>query len=92
MRMVSNKHVTSTSVKRFKKVHVLHKAYVAKPIETAVEKIEPVIEKNEPVIIEAPAVKVEEEHTEVFAAPVPKRKKRVTEPFENNEEKPEDNG
>ena len=91
--MVSNKHVTSTSVKRFKKVHVLHKAYVAKPIETVVDKVEPVVvEKSEPVHIETPVVKVEEEHTEAFAMPIPRKRKKVVEPIENNEEKPEDNG
>ena len=37
MRMVSNKHVTSTSMKRFKKVHVQHKEYVAKPVVERVE-------------------------------------------------------
>ena len=32
MRMVSNRHLSPNSVKRFKKVHVIRKVYVSKPV------------------------------------------------------------
>lgn len=98
--MVSNKHLSTANVKRFKKIHVPHKMYVAKPalvkknnIEVVKEE-EPVIVKKEEIQIE-PEVKVVEAAPEIeeLAAPKPKRKKKVAEPeIENNEEKPEDNG
>ena len=84
MRMVSNRHVTGASVKRFKKVHVQHKAYVVKPVEKAEEK-EPVVVVEDPV--------VEEVQEEVLETPKPRRRsKKVEETLENNEEKPEYDG
>ena len=104
--MVSNKHLSTANVKRFKKIHVPHKMYVAKPAlvkkqNTEVVKIEePVIEKKEEIIEKKEEIKVEQEVNvteapiaEELAAPKPKRKKKAEEPkTENNEEKPEDNG
>lgn len=105
MRMVSNKHVTSTSMKRFKKVHVQHKEYVAKPV---VERVEVKFEEKEGTpevrpeekeyisqdVIESGTTEIEEMVDEELAAPKPKRsrKKKTEETVENNEEKPEDNG
>lgn len=86
--MVTNKHVTSQSVKRFKKVHVQHKAYVAKPVEKVEVVIEePVVEKK---VAETPAI--EEEQNEVLAAPKPRVRRKKAEDIENNEEKPEYDG
>lgn len=82
--MVSNRHVTGASVKRFKKVHVQHKAYVVKPVEKAEEKV-PVV------VVEAPVVEeVKEEESK--PQKLRNRKKKVEETPENNEEKPEYDG
>lgn len=103
MRMVSNKHVTSSSMKRFKRVHVLHKAYVVKPASMTeketenkqVAAVEPPVNEElvVPKVVDAEMPK-EETNEEALAAPKPKtrRKKKVVETEENNEEKPENNG
>ena len=82
MRMVSNRHLTS-SVKRFKRVHVQHKAYIAKPI--------PVAESSVP---EKEVAKEEEKVTvrETADESTPKksnRRKKAAEDIENNEENTE---
>lgn len=75
MRMVSNKHVTSSSMKRFKRVHVLHKAYVAKPASiTEKEESKPVVEEEnveKTVIAVEPPVLEELVVPEVVDAEVP---------------------
>ena len=84
MRMVSKLHMSPTSVKRFKRVHVQHKAFVAsnKPVvvaeETKVE--EPVVE---------PVVETVVETEEVSAPKKSQKRKKVEEPIENNEENTE---
>lgn len=102
--MVSNKHVTGTSMKRFKKVHVLHKEYVVKPVERVEVKLE--VEESTPEVrpaeeeyisleaVETGTTETEEKVEEELATPKPKRtrKKKTEEAVENNEEKPEDNG
>lgn len=77
--MVSNKHVSGVSMKRFKRVHVLHKMYVAKPTNKVEEK---------------PAAPVVEEKPEIIATPKVKtqKRKKVVKDIENNEEKPEYDG
>jgi len=101
MRMVSNRHLSPNSVKKFKRVHIARKVYVSRPTEKVVEPVteEPV--KEEPVkeaqVKEeyvAPEVIKVEEPVEKIATPKPKssRRKKVEEVVENNEEKPENNG
>lgn len=75
MRMVSNRHVGGLSMKRFKRVHVHHKAYIEKPIET-----KPVAEAEEPVVAEAEPVE----------KPKKTRKRKSKASAENNEETNED--
>ena len=82
MRMVSNRHLTS-SVKRFKRVHVQHKAYIAKPIST--------VETSVP---DKEVAKEEEKVTvrETADESTPKksnRRKKAAEDIENNEENTE---
>lgn len=96
MRMVSNKHVTSMSMKRFKKVHVQHKVYVATPIgkKDKVKEEAPVVEE-EKIIIPEPVVDVISGETEIVETPKPRTRKKkaaVVETVENNEEKPENDG
>lgn len=79
MRMVSNKHVSGSSMKHFKRVHVLHKMYVAKPKNKVEEKPEPQEIEEAPEII--PDFK-----------PKAQRRKKVADYIENNEEKPEYDG
>lgn len=89
--MVSKLHLSPMSVKKFKKVHVLHKAYVAK-----IKKVEPV--EEEPAVVEAekerpvvsePVVETETNVSpeEIDAPKKPVRRKKVAE--ENNEENTE---
>jgi len=93
--MVSNRHVNSVSMKRFKRVHIQHKVLHA--VHTTVnEEPKPVqeqVEESVPEIIEE-ETRVEVVQEDVLASPKPKakRKKKVVETEENNEEKPEDNG
>ena len=93
MRMVSNRHVNTANMKRFKRVHIPHKVFIAKPEERAEE--EPVLQVSEivPAIDEYATPEVFETEV-VVEAPKPKRsrKKKTEETVENNEEKPEDNG
>lgn len=100
--MVSKKHLSSASVKRFKKVHVAHKVFVAntKRTEVVVEKEipAPVVKEEVPVVEQAPVVEelavapveqvVEEQKEETPAPKKTTRKKKVTE-TENNEENTE---
>lgn len=102
--MVSNRHVTGPSMKKFKRIHVQHKVYITKPIEKLEieadeRKKEEETIKIEEKVVESPAV--QEVETEIVA-PEPKRTRKkktavvetieniVTgETIENNEEKSE---
>ena len=108
MRMVSNRHVTGPSMKKFKRIHVQHKVYITKPIEKLEikadeRKKEEEVVKIEEKVVESPAI--QEVETEVVTpAPKPRTRKKkaavvetieniVTgETIENNEEKSEENG
>ena len=96
MRMVSNRHLSPNSVKKFKRVHIARKVYVSRPTEKVVEPVkeEPVKEAQVKEEYVAPEVIKVEEPVENIAAPKPKssRRKKVEEVVENNEEKPENNG
>lgn len=103
MRMVSNKHVSPNSVKKFKRVHVMRKAYIAKNkmVETPVESVNeiPVSVVKE---IENPQVEliadtvildekplIDEAETVTVTAKKTRKKKVVMSDTENNEEKTE---
>ena len=91
MRMVSNKHVSTASMKRFKRVHVQHKMYVDgnNIIKTPV-KIDEKVEET-PKIEEVNKTEVIENVLATEAKPK-RTRKRAEETIENNEENPEDNG
>ena len=100
MRMVSKIHVSPTSVKRFKKVHVIHKPYMSKKlvlkqdeIETSVFGVKPekkVVEKEVAVDEPIPVIIEPKEKEQIFESTQPQkrsRKKRVVEEtVKNNEE------
>lgn len=94
--MVSNRHLSPNSVKKFKRVHIARKVYVSRPTEKVVEPVKEESVKEAQVKEEyvAPEVIKVEEPVENISAPKPKssRRKKVEEVVENNEEKPENNG
>ena len=93
--MVSNRHMNSVAMKRFKRVHVQHKiSYAVHKVEKKEEKmIQPQPEKK-PVEESYVMMPVEEKQEDVVEVKKPKkkRKKKVVETIENNEEKPENDG
>lgn len=85
--MVANRHVNGESVKRFKRVHVRHKMYVASNV---TKKEEPVAVEIEPVLEVLPAENHEVVEEVVAAAPKAKKSRKKAVADENNEENIED--
>lgn len=92
MRMVSNRHI-GASMKRFKRIHVQHKVYIAPPSGKNKNEEIPVVKAEETIIPEF-TVSTKSEEKEITETPKPKRRKKkdMTETVKNNEEKPENNG
>ena len=90
MRMVSNKHVTGQSMKRFKRIHIQHK-----PVLRVVDKVADIvineIEMEKPVDEEI-AEQFAPEESDVEVKPKTRRKKKTEDAVINNEEKSEENG